>query len=68
MSVKSSVKRADGGGERAAAVGRALSADVRLRVSGGRLAEERRSAEEHRRSVAYGRARGGGCREPVDRV
>lgn len=58
MSVKSSVKRADNSEGRAADAGRAPFADVRLRSMRDRFADEARSAEERRRAVAYGRARG----------
>lgn len=55
MTVKSSVKWADGG-KGTPRMG--AFADVRVRTSRDSSAEEKRSAEEHRRSVAYGRARG----------
>lgn len=58
MNVRRFVKRADGGKGRETGTGRASFADVRLRAPGDRFAEERRSAEERRRAVAYGRARG----------
>lgn len=58
MSVKSSVKRADNGEGAARVEARGSLAGVRLRRYGDSFPDERRSAEERRRAVAYGRARG----------